>query len=1844
MKTKQTLMKLLSALVVLTMLFSMFSVFASAADPAAKVKTAISGHQSLANRKDRDFGFKSDVFKAMNSYRYQADQEVTAILSLKGSPAIEAGKLDSAAAKLRRNQLKSAHESVLAALDAKGIAYKLLYDYTSVVNGLALTMKYGDLEAASSVAGVETVFIANEYKVPEDTVTSLTADAMTGADVLTSAGFGGHGVLVAVLDTGTNTTHEAFADYGLTDGLTEEQVNALVAEGLVSPGKYVSAKIPFAYDYANQDDDVTDPSIGHGTHVAGIAVGYAEDEEGNVIFSGAAPEAQLIAMKVFTDNSGSTNTAIYIKALEDAYTMGVDVVNMSLGSPAGFTYDPTLENELVNNIYKRLDDAGIVACISAGNEYSQAYGTYNYYAQYLAENYGYDDSVLPTYYTDYGLIGSPAAYAGNMSVASAENNSYFGYGIVVDGTAFYASDSSDDKLFIQAFGGQDLPYVIIGGFGEPSDYEGVDVTGKLAVVTRGNLSFQEKLINAADAGAIGMVCVNNQSGLINMSIEEYPVPAASLPQAAADAFAADADENGCGTLHVNDTESVVITGMGGSMSAFSNWGIASSMAFGPMITGVGGFVYSAYIDGDQSYEMMSGTSMAAPNVTGNMASLLSLIKDSYPDMDAKERADLAEALVESTATVLDDGECFYSPRKQGAGLVNSLAAAATESFILNPLHSLGDSEEGVFTFTLSVANMADYDKFFVATPLMMTDTLIGAVKGVSYMALASDWLVEDEDYFFTSDAEDGIICVPAGSTADVTFTIELDAYLMALLDYYFPFGTYVDGYVFLDEVNSEYPDEIHASFFGFFGDWTAAPALELVDSYDVAAASYFLNTAIGDAEGHTYRELGYGVLDVIDNMCVGYNEALLLCDNPALPYYGQELTYLGDNLFEYMPVNPAHAAISTPESSDYFCGSVSMTPALLRNVEHLIMLVVDAETGEVYYIDDTPYLRKNVYDEDEGMFSASSYFLWDGVDYSVEEPYYLSNDTVVSIEYYALIDYADDGSYQSFDAFETWEEYYEQVKAMCGESQWTLEVTVDCEAPELTAFVMDEESEMLLIGFVDNGYIAAVMVYDNDSELIYRKGFSAEEAGEVDVIGLPISELEPGFYYVDVIDYATNAVEYVLMITEDGEAHIFDPETGYCKDCGLWTDGLFFGEFEYDSEYNVLDMYVSSAYDVVEVLEEEGFEFDVAELAEAAAKMHAGMEFVIGDVLMIDFDENATAQLAAQENVIFSVSLKITENTVKLELSVNGADFSDGVCEVYYLSPVDFNDEDVRVYYVNEETGSELIPFDTFSLFGLVFFETSHFSHFEILFLDEYGKMLEQYVDQALIYAQSAAQMADDAAAAADEAAAAAKDAADEADRAAAEADAAEASADAAEGYADSARARAEAAAEQAKQAAAKASAAAESAKAAKAQADAAAASASAAAASAAAAAAGATSAADAAAEAKQYAESAQSAMTAAGASAAAAASSAADAQSAAAAAKASADAAAASASKAEAARKAAETAKKDAEKAKAEAEAAKAAAESAKAEAEKAQAEAEKAKADAAAEKAAAEAAKLAAEAAKTASEAAQSAAEKAEAEASAEKAAAEAAKADAEAAKTAAESAKAEAEAAKAAAESAKAEAEAAMASAEAAKTAAESQRAAAEAAQSGAAADKAAAEAAKTAAESAKKAADSAKAAAEKAKADADAKAAAAETAKAAAESAKAAADAAKKAAEEAQADAVAKAANADAAAEAAQTAKKAAEDAAEKAKTAADAEVAAAEAAKKAAEEAKTAAEAEKAAAEKAKADAEAAQKAAEAAKEAAESVLAEINEAKESGCGAVVGGSIVMILTALAAAVALKKKH
>ena len=499
---------------------------------------------------------------------------------------------------------------------------RVRWRYNALLRGAAIEGSRAALSLAGKTAGVSALAPGRMWTQAE-TITkpvepSNSLDLINGLDVR----YDGDGIVVAVLDSGLRIDHEAFQDYGIMEhaALSEEDVQAFTAAG-GTDGRYISAKIPFAYDYNGNDRSVHTQDT-HGTHVSALAVGYVPNGDGGAKFRGAAPAAQLLSMKVFPDNAdlGADDVDI-LKAMEDAYLLGADVINLSLGMTHGFYGDSRI-GLVYRQMIDMLEAAGVVVCCAAGND-----------ATALTGKIG--DAALPGgAYTDYGTVGAPAIYDGAAAIA-AVNSAFYeaGGGIMTeDRTILFTKmvPEIEDALLpeIETLAGQTMDYVVIDGLGSKEDFAGLDLTGCAALVKRGELYFSEKVQNAAAAGAVFCMIYNNEPGVILAAVKDTTIPCVMLSQKDGEYLIEQAEE-GRGTITIAPERMKISTGNEVTVFSHSSWG-AAGLKIVPTLSAPGGLVLSASVSANNAYEYLSGTSMASPNAAGAYAVLLEAL--SLPDV------------------------------------------------------------------------------------------------------------------------------------------------------------------------------------------------------------------------------------------------------------------------------------------------------------------------------------------------------------------------------------------------------------------------------------------------------------------------------------------------------------------------------------------------------------------------------------------------------------------------------------------------------------------------------------------------------------------------------------------------------------------------------------------------------------------------------------------------------------------------------------------------------------------------------------------------------------------------------------------------------------------------------------------------------------------------------------------------------------------------------------------------------------------------------------------------------------------------------------------------------------
>ncbi len=749
-----------------------------------------------------------------------------------------------------REEIAEKQQDFLKNLESSGLKYTYKYSYTTLNNGVALRIGGEDCRTVSGMSGVKGVYFSEQYAVPKTAVTNNANVYTTGIYNADGINYKGEGMVVAILDTGLDYTHEAFQMTLKNPAWNKSYVAqrmAAAGSGFYAKASaddvYYNEKVPFAYDYADDDADVFPQYSSHGTHVAGIVAGksdYVVNKETGETFLGVAPEAQLVIGKVFTDNLdnerlGGANEIDILAAISDCVELGVDIINMSLGSSAGFS--DAKSDSFTNSVYEKVRAAGINLVVAASNDYSSGFGGGN----------GTNLSGNP----DSGTVGAPSTYDAALSVASinGQKASYIFANGDNSQVAFIneASDANGNKYdFVEQLyrianksksETLKFKYVVINGVGRPGNYTSAvkrelkDKTGydgTIALIRRGDTTFAEKVQNAMDNGADAVIIYNNLSGVISMSLGEVenPVPTCSIQMDAGKVLVDNATK-GVGFVTIGATLKA-----GPFMSDFSSWGPTPDLHLRPEITAHGGEITSAVAGG---YDIYSGTSMAAPNMAGAIALLRQHLKNAgYSGVELSAR--INQVLMSTATIALNEEGNPYSPRKQGAGLAGIKDAIESEGFITildkngnvmdKTKAELFDDKQktGVYEFTFTVRNITDRNTTYRPTAYVMTETLASDGKTVAekaYMLNSNSTVV----YTVNGQELNGTLTVPANGSVDVKVRITLNDTAKKYLDDSFENGMYVEGFVSL-KAEGETKVTLGIPYLAFYGNWNDAPLFD----------------------------------------------------------------------------------------------------------------------------------------------------------------------------------------------------------------------------------------------------------------------------------------------------------------------------------------------------------------------------------------------------------------------------------------------------------------------------------------------------------------------------------------------------------------------------------------------------------------------------------------------------------------------------------------------------------------------------------------------------------------------------------------------------------------------------------------------------------------------------------------------------------------------------------------------------------------------------------------------------------------------------------------------------------
>lgn len=855
-------------------------------------------------------------------------------------------------------EVKEKQKTVKSKMKSSNVKAKYLQEFTVVVNGFSVEVKQGDLERIKKLPDVKSVHIVNEYEQPEvQPEMKYSKELVEAQQAWRDYGYKGEGMTVGVIDTGIDPGHRDMVLSEVASAAhSQESVEATIDEHDLT-GQFYTDKVPYGYNYMDENDEIRDTAKGasmHGMHVAGTVGANGDEDNGGIM--GIAPEAQLYALKVFGNDPEmqSTYGDIYIKAIDDSIKLGVDALNMSLGSPSGFVSEESPEQQAVS----RAVDNGILMSISGGN------------SAFFADGFYYPLASNP----DYGVSGSPGVSYESLQVASFENTN-----IEVEAVDYTIDDETGSAPFLSAGNEQPSDFVqttfevVEAGLGLPEDFSGKDVKGKYVLVQRGENPFTEKVLHAQEAGAIGVIIYNNEDGIVNMATEDDIVipqlfmlknDGEKLVKALTDGQAVTLDFTGAAT-HIDNPDA-------GEMSDFTSWGLTPNLDFKPEITAPGGQILSTL--NDDEYGLMSGTSMAAPHVAGGGALVLEYVDKEF-GLENADRVLQAKNIMMNSGKLVDFEGAFVSPRRQGAGLMQLHKALSTPVIVTEKESNeakvaLKEITENEVTFDLIAENYTDEAVTYEVKANAQTDQPVE--NGPDVVVAPNQFGAMDVDGVATVNGEEvSTVEVPANKTETITVTLDVSEANGQLTEF-FPNGYWLEGFVTLTDPSDMNP-ELHVPYVGFKGEWDRSPIFD---------------TPAWDAD--TY----YGMTGIVTS--AGEDEE-----------GNTEYDFLGvDTQTEAM--DPEKIAFSP--DGDGVQDDALMILSFLRNAKEVKFNVLDENKEKVRTITTESYVKKNYYDGGLApMYHLSSSRVWDGkIDGKVasEGQYYLQVE--------AVIDY-DGASWQSMD-------------------------------------------------------------------------------------------------------------------------------------------------------------------------------------------------------------------------------------------------------------------------------------------------------------------------------------------------------------------------------------------------------------------------------------------------------------------------------------------------------------------------------------------------------------------------------------------------------------------------------------------------------------------------------------------------------------------------------------------------------------------------------------------------------------------------------------------------------------
>lgn len=630
----------------------------------------------------------------------------------------------------QKKQIEQEQQELIDSLKAISSDVQVVYRYKLVMNGLAVV---GPKEIQSKILSLPSVASYEEVgqfgrEMTEESMGSFSlvsdykkhnSSKFIGAEKLHQLGIKGQGIKVGVLDTGIDYTHSMLGGPGTVasfKSIDPSQSSSLFPNDKVVGGidlvgsDYDASSLAFKYRIPRPDLNPLDEGS-HGTHVAGTIAGHGDYINS---YDGVAPEASLYAIKVF-GKTGSTSDMVVIAGLEYAIDPNgdgdlsdqLDIVNLSLGS--GYGNPKIMYAEALKNVVR----AGTLAVVAAGNSGDKDY-----------------------------IVSAPGTATEALSVASSIDDTEHNWKsnaslIEFAGQKIYveAVEATTTKKISEGSVAGELYYI---GYADKdlSSEQAAQLNGKVALIDRGVVNFDDKIKRAAGAGAIGVVVVSGlgQSVISMGTIAQYDIPAIMINNEVGSKVKA-ALKTTTVNFYFKADKMIEKKENIDTISTFSSRGPRSMDGFlKPEITAPGQNIISAEAGKGNQTIQKSGTSMATPHMAGAAALLKQKLKSENKRLSALEMKNV----LMGTTQILFSKSMMYSLARQGAGRVQIDKAIDSKVVANLPSFSFGEinlNQKTNLNQSLQVKNISDDD---LDLSLQFTGSSAIEMKSIKNFRLSKD--------------------------------------------------------------------------------------------------------------------------------------------------------------------------------------------------------------------------------------------------------------------------------------------------------------------------------------------------------------------------------------------------------------------------------------------------------------------------------------------------------------------------------------------------------------------------------------------------------------------------------------------------------------------------------------------------------------------------------------------------------------------------------------------------------------------------------------------------------------------------------------------------------------------------------------------------------------------------------------------------------------------------------------------------------------------------------------------------------------------------------------------------